>query len=317
MAVSKERIGEIIEYSIENSEEKACETYSIPMETFNRYKREYKKYFGENAELFLKLRSQYTKEELKAISEGGRIIPGFKKAPIISFAGEEVVFGIMSDTHIGSVDTDDSFILKAFDEFAKRNCAFIVHNGDLVEGMMARPGHVYELSHIGFKAQRDKAIELFQQNKLKTYIIGGNHCDSFNTKLGAGIDIVEEVAKEVPGMEYIGKGEGDISINGVVIRSVHGGDSGASYALSYRPQKMIEAWTGGTKPHILTTGHDHKAFYMFYRNCHVVGGGCLQKQTGFMRGKRLAAHVGFWIVRMGIGHADVKWMEPRFYPFYQ
>lgn len=317
MAVSKARIGEIIEFSIESSDEKACEKYDIPMETFNRYKREYKKYFGENADLFLRLRKQYTKEELRSIADGGRIVPGFKKAPIITFDGEIVTFGILSDTHIGSIDTEESFIYKAFDEFQKQKCSFVLHSGDVVEGMMNRPGHVYELSNVGFKSQRDKAIEIFKKNPIKTYMISGNHDDSFNTKLGAGVNIVEEICKDVPNTEYIGNGEGDISVNGIVIRLSHGIDGGASYAISYRQQKMVESWTGGAKPNVLITGHDHKSVYLFYRNCHVIGGGCIQKQTGYMRGKRLAAHTGFWVVTMCVGVGDVKWISPRFYPFYQ
>jgi predicted phosphodiesterase len=316
MAVSKTRVAEIIEYSLEHTEDAACKAFNIPQETFNRYKREYKKYFGENAELFLTLRKQYTKEELKAIANGGRIVPGYKPAPIINFDGEIITFGVLSDTHIGSADFDERALYMAFEEFQKEKCDFVLHQGDVVEGMMNRPGHVYELSEIGFKAQRDKAISLFRQNPIKMYTIAGNHDDSFNTKLGAGINIVEEICNAVPSMEYIGNGEGDISINGVVIRQFHGLDRGGSYAISYRQQKMVESWTGGIKPNILLTGHDHKSIYLFYRNCHILGSGCIQKQTGFMRGQRLAAHTGFWIVSMCVADGQVKWFQPRWYPFY-
>jgi hypothetical protein len=89
-----------------------------------------------------------------------------------------------------------------------------------------------------------------------------------------------------------------------------------SYSLGYRDQKLIESFTGGEKPNILITGHIHKAYYFFYRNVHTIGGGSIQKQSGWMRSKKIQAHTGFWVVKASLSKNEVKWIEPRWYPYY-
>ena len=70
------------------------------------------------------------------------------------------------------------------------------------------------------------------------------------------------------------------------------------------------------KPNILLLGHTHKALYIFERNIHCVSLGCLQQQSSWMKGKRIAAHTGFWIIEVCINETGVAWFQPRFYPFY-
>lgn len=317
MPVGKERVSEIVDYSILHGDDETCKMFSIQRTALDRYKRTYREYFGESADLLMKLKKQYTNEELRAIANGGRIVPGFKKVPIVNFEADEIVFGVIGDTHFGSIYTDENMFLSALEQFEKNGCQFMVHGGDVVDGMMSRPGSVYELSHIGFNAQRDESIRLLSQWKKPMYLISGNHDDSFNTKLNAGVCIVEEICKAIPNATYLGNGEGDLSINGCVIRLFHGIDPGASYALSYRQQKIIEAITGGTKPNLLISSHAHKAIYIFYRNVHALESGCIQKQTAYMRGKRSAAMTGFWIIRAGLRNGSVIYFSPTFYPFYQ
>jgi predicted phosphodiesterase len=222
----------------------------------------------------------------------------------------------MSDTHYGSIYTDTSHSIAAITEFNKQKVDLVVHPGDITEGMMGRPGDVYELSHIGYKAQRAESIRMLDMIDAPFYAISGNHDMSYTSKHGTGANIVEDICE---GMKqkghYLGHDEGDIQINGITIRLFHGGD-GSSYALSYRGQKIIEAITGGTKPNIMFTGHSHKSFSMFYRNIHYIESGTLQKQSSWMRGKKLAAHVGFFIAEVTIADNGVKAFSPTWCPFY-
>jgi predicted phosphodiesterase len=315
-SISKDKAIEIIKYVLDHGRAETLKAYALSDETFNRYKREAKKYFGDKIDLILQMNESYSDKELKAIASGGRIVPGFAKAPIVSFEGEEITFGVLSDTHIGSIYTDEQDIITALDEMKKKNVQFIVHPGDITEGMSGRDGHVYELDQIGYRAQRAKAVEILKRWEGPFYAVSGNHDQWFMGKADMGGDIVEDICKELPNGIYLGPQEGDISINGIVIRLFHGGD-GASYALSYRLQKVIESWTGGIKPNVLITGHDHKSMYLpNYRNVQAVAGGTMQKQTSFMRGKKLIANVGFWIIKMGVADGQVKWFEPRWYPYY-
>ena len=89
-----------------------------------------------------------------------------------------------------------------------------------------------------------------------------------------------------------------------------------SYAISYRPQKIVEAFSGGEKPNVLMTGHDHKMGYFQIRNVHCILGGALCKQSSWMRATRKANFDGFWILKAGIANKEIKWMQNTWYPFY-
>jgi hypothetical protein len=100
------------------------------------------------------------------------------------------------------------------------------------------------------------------------------------------------------------------------IRIMHPG-GGTPYALSYPSQKMVESFQGGDKPHVLIMGHYHKFDYNYQREVLCIMPGCTQDQSDFMRKNKLAAHVGFCKVTLGlrvdgtIGRSAVE-----FFPFY-
>jgi hypothetical protein len=135
------------------------------------------------------------------------------------------------------------------------------------------------------------------------------------------LDIGKIIASKRPDMVYLGQDEQDVIIRGqgkakAVLRIVHP-RKGTAYALSYQIQKMIEAWSGGTKPAIVVVGHYHKSEYIFYRNVHAFQVGCIERQTPFMRGQNIAAMVGFWILNFVIATNGITKMTGTFYPFYK
>lgn len=110
-----------------------------------------------------KIAARFSDDELKAIAQGGRIIPGAGEVPVVSFSGKRIRFGAITDTHIGHKRSPRQRIEQAFEEFRKEKVDFIVHPGDVTEGMSHRPGQVYELDHIGYDAQKTEAIDIFRQ----------------------------------------------------------------------------------------------------------------------------------------------------------
>jgi DNA polymerase II small subunit/DNA polymerase delta subunit B len=76
--------------------------------------------------------------------------------------------------------------------------------------------------------------------------------------------------------------------------------------------------TGGEKPSILINGHHHKAMYLFYRNVHAIECGTLEAQSGWMKGKRIAAHVGGWIIEIHVDEeGTINRFKSEFIPFYK
>ena len=200
------------------------------------------------------------------------------------------------------VETDNSYIANGI----------IVHN---CEGMSHRAGHVYDLSEIGYDKQKSKAIEIFSQwTDSQIYAIDGNHDRWFIKSNGALI--VKDIATQLDNFNFIGHDEGDISINGKAVVKLWHGEDGNSYALSYRLQKILESLSGGEKPSVIICGHTHKYVKIFERNVYAISAGSIQSQTPWMRGKRIAAHVGFCIIDIYVNKSGVCKFSDTWYPFY-
>lgn len=315
--VSDKRILEVVAFAATYGDTQAMEHYGIKsVETLNRYRREAKRRKLPNADLnrsLKKIAEVYDDKEIKAIASGGRVLPGMAKIPRIDFSGDHVRFGFITDTHLGSIFTSPDHLYAAFDEFEKQKVNFVIHTGDVTEGMSHRPGHVYELSHIGFSEQKKHAIDVLGKCPAPLFMIDGNH-DRWYIKSNGAI-IVEDIASEIPHAKYLGHDEADIALGPTTLKLWHGED-GNSYATSYRPQKIIESLTGGEKPGILCVGHTHKQLYMYDRHIHVYSGGSIQMQSKFMRAKRIPAHTGFWIIDAYVNDTGIAKTGGMWHPFY-
>lgn len=265
--------------------------------------------------LLQQLRNRYSEKELEAIAKGEGLDLRKVDYPEIRLTGRHHRFVVISDTHIGSVYSPEEWHDVVAQFVAENDIEGVFHCGDLVDGLkIGRAGtQIYELSEIGYEAQKQKAVALLSRYTVPVYIISGNHDAYF--KEFAGADIVQAVAEQVPNVTYIGKDAADIDIDGATVRLFHGGD-GSSYATSYRLQKLVEAITSGHKPDILLAGHVHKFCYILERGIHAISVPCMQMQTAFMRGKKLAAHTGFLLLEFDVQEGRVRNLSLTNYPFY-
>lgn len=250
---------------------------------------------------------------LKSLSRGER--PGqARKLPI---SRKSFKFGYFSDAHIGH----EKFQLELFDYmvrfFKREKIDFILNPGDHLEGMSGRPGHVYELTHVGFDQQINYATELYSQlDDIPHYGIDGNHDQWFYKKSDQGIIVGKELEKRLKNYHHLGQDEGDLEVGGIKIKLFHAGD-GSAYAISYKMQKLIESFSGGEKPNIVLSGHYHKALYLFARGVHGIECGTLCGQSRFMRGKKLPAHMGFGVVEVIRNRKGVERLNHTFVPWYE
>lgn len=316
--ITERKLREVIKFYRSNTEQKTLEVFNITYETLTRYLRKAKEKgietFNKNSVLE-QISERFTEKELTAIASGGRILPGVEKIPIVNFDGERICFTLAGDLHLGSLYTNPDHVFKMFDESEKAGCEFIAIGGDVCEGMSNRPGHIYELSHLGYDAQKAHAKDVLGQWGGYMYLIDGNHDRWFIKSSGA--HIVKDICNALGDrFTFLGHDEGDISLKGKSTIKLWHGEDGNSYAISYRVQKIIESLTGGTKPGILSCHHVHKFNYIFERHIHAISPGCIQRQTKWMRGKRIAAHTGFvicdaWVNNDGISKVNLCW-----HPFY-
>lgn len=236
-----------------------------------------------------------------------------KKTPI-DFSGNHIKIGVLSDTHYNCKWVREDLIKLAYDKFSKEKVDLAVHCGDLDDGENMHPGHVYELTSHGFDEHKKKIINDYPSAKFKTYIIAGNHDESFIKQAGA--DIVKSIAQERNDFIYLGQREADLKIKDVTIRLSHPG-KGSAYAISYTSQKYAESISGGKKPNIAYIGHFHKMEHLFYRNIHLIQTGTMCEQTPWMRSKSLSAHLGFRIDDIYFKKdGTIDCFKQQFYPFY-
>lgn len=268
---------------------------------------------GGTGDILNRIGERYTPEELEALAQGRGLLDKRLQYDVPKLHGTHYRIGVLSDTHIGSVYSPTEWIETTLKEFKEQGCDFIVHAGDIVEGMkVKRLGtQIFELSEIGYRAQRDKAIDIFSKTDIPIFIIAGNH-DMFFAE-NTGMNIVEDIASQVPHMTYLGYDQADIDLDGCTIRLFHGGD-GSSYALSYRLQKIAESIAADSKPGLMICGHTHKMVYIYDHDIHMVSAPSIQRQTDYMRGKKLAAHTGFLILDVEIDNARICNLTFNYYP---
>jgi hypothetical protein len=133
------------------------------------------------------------------------------------------------------------------------------------------------------------------------------------------MDVMKILAKQRKDIVYLAPIEADILIGpqeNTRIRLFHPG-GGTAYAISYKPQKVVESFSGGDKPSVLFLGHFHKAGYFFTRNIHTFMAGCVEDQTVFMREKHIEAHRGYWKIDVETEkNGGIARICPEFTPFY-
>jgi len=180
----------------------------------------------------------------------------------------------------------------------------ILDTGNWIDG--EKSFNRYDLEAVGLDAQCALLAQRYPKSKLTTYAVAGADHEGWYVKT-LGVDVgayCEDVMNDY-GHKWVDLGymEADIVLKNYntgkknILRIAHPG-GGTGYALSYRPQKIIESYEGGEKPAVLLLGHYHKIDFGLVRNVWYVQTGCSQDQTPFMRQKSIEAHVGGFFIEM-------------------
>lgn len=237
---------------------------------------------------------------------------------IQEWSGNQIIsFGLISDTHINSKYTQLTYLQNFYEICSRRGIKDIYHAGDIDEGEQMRTGHQYDCYTQGADDHVSEIVKNYPCfDELTTHFITGNHDASIYKR--CGVDIGEIISMKRNDMRYLGRDCARIEITPNCILELRHPWDGTAYALSYKPQKMIEGMEADSKPNILAIGHYHKLEYLFYRNVHCFQAGCFQTQTPFTRGKGISVHLGGWIITVEVdkkGH--VQRIVPEMIPFYK
>lgn len=200
---------------------------------------------------------------------------------------------LISDTHLGSKYDRLDILRYLYDEADSRGVNYVLHSGDLTEGLSGRPQQLYELKECSYTGQRDYVIEKYPKGDIPTYLIAGNHDLWWIRQCGA--DICKDISNNRDDLIYLGSDCEDLKIGKLRIRLYHG-TGGNAYAKSYKLQKYLDSIASEERPHILQTGHIHQSFYMKQGKTHCFQTSCLQDLTPYERSKGFTSDKSCWWV---------------------
>lgn len=199
------------------------------------------------------------------------------------FKGEQIRFAVCSDTHLGSREERLGELHVAYDVIAADEIGVVYHPGDLVAGMGVYRHQLRDLKVVGFDEQVAYAIEQYpRRDGVVTEIVAGNH-DLEGDYGRMAADPVAAVCAQRDDMIARGLYDAWLELpNGGRLHVLHPG-GGASYALSYKPQKLAEGYEGGRKPNLLLLGHYHRRGQFEHRGIEVILCGTFEGSTSLAK----------------------------------
>jgi len=248
-----------------------------------------------------------TEQKVMFQFEGGEVFiqeappeGGMRRLNPEMWQGDILRVGFVSDNHLGSHFERLDVLNLLYDLFESEGIKTVLHGGNFIEGEARFNQN--EIHRHGFGRQMAYAVEQYPYKKgIETWFVSGDdHEGWYNQREGINSGEYWQMEREKAGMfdlKHLGYVEADIDLNSgkydnpMWCRVMHPG-GGSAYAVSYAPQKIIESFQPGEKPHILFVGHYHKMSYNNIRGVHTIQMGCTCDQSIYMRKKKIEAHVG-------------------------
>lgn len=194
------------------------------------------------------------------------------------FLGDEIKIGIVSDTHLGSINQQLTNLESMYDIFVQEGVEHVVHAGDLIDGGGIYPGQVYRDFVQGPQAQAQYAIDKYPRRKgLITHAISGNHDQSFK-----GVDAMWIIDGRRKDIDYLGYYQQLVEIGGIHIMLNHGaGASGAGRSAKLEQYIINSLFHHQYDAYVL--GHYHTVAYLpNYKGVLGVQPGAFQGQTEYV-----------------------------------
>ena len=221
-------------------------------------------------------------------------------------------FGVVSDTHYGSIWSQPSMVNTFAYEAYNRGITDMFHVGDISDGdyHTIRPNYVNEVFLYGATAHVDYVAKTLPKYPgMKWRYILGSHDQSHSFNYGP-FNFANELQKRRPkDMEFLGQDKGYYYYDNCKIELFHPG-GGTSRILSTKPQNGIDQLFSGTKPNLSLRGHYHKVYYMLYRNIHMLLCPCNVDQSSFMMKNEIPNLMGDYFVTIWYDdNGDIQYLE--------
>lgn len=230
---------------------------------------------------------------------------GTKHIEYVSREDNTYIFGFIGDTHIGSKYCRHDVLQSVYKHFGENDIDRVFHAGNWIEG--ESHFNKYDIEIYGMDNQCKELAKRYPKIDTVTYAVAGDDHEGWYAQR-EGIDIgkhaetimIENGRSDWEDLGYMEAFVPLVNSNTgkkCMLLLMHPG-GGSAYAVSYRPQKLVESFTGGEKPAVLLIGHYHKMSYNHFRNVHCIQVGCTQDQTPFLRKKSIHVDLGGGICKL-------------------
>lgn len=242
-------------------------------------------------------RYEVSRSPLPAFAESQALIE------IFSDENNRFRFGALGDNHAASKYERLDVLESLYGHFERAGISKVFHTGNWIDGE-ARFNR-QDIVAFGLEGQARYLAKTYPKHTgITTYAIWGDDHEGWYTR--EGIDVgryVEDVMHSEGRTDWRNLGFLEAHVKLVnsntgasqIMAVVHPG-GGSAYAISYKPQKIIESMDGNEKPALVLLGHYHKLEIGNVRNVWYIQTGTTQDQTVFLRKKSIEAHVGGLVV---------------------
>lgn len=231
----------------------------------------------------------------------GAVLPSyaFKRIDPPIFQSSRFTIGVVSDSHMNNIHERLDVLECAYDEFYQRGIKLVINAGNITDGFRPRING-NEVTNHRFDDQITYILDHYPQRAgIDTYYLSTFCHEGWWLDMGVDFGRVLQLEAHVRNrkdLNHLGLMEADIPLKGQSVMRVSHPRDGMSYAISYRPQKHVEAYQGGEKPRLLILGHYHKMGLFRPREVWTLLAGTCCDQTGYMRSKGIQADVGYSVL---------------------
>ena len=220
-------------------------------------------------------------------------------------------FGVVSDTHYGSIWCQPSMVNTFAYEAYNRGINDMFHVGDISDGdyHTVRPNHVNEVFVYGATGEVDYTAKVLPKYPGMIWRgICGSHDQSNSFNYGP-FDFGKELEKRRKDFIYLGQDRAFFYYDKCKIEIFHP-CGGTCKTLSTKPQNGIDQMESGTKPNLRLEGHYHKVYCMLYRNIHTLLCPCNVDQSSFMMKNEIPNLMGDYFVTIWYDdNGDIQYIE--------
>lgn len=197
---------------------------------------------------------------------------------------------IISDTHFGSKYADVRSLIDFLQYCKEKNVGNVVIAGDIVEGLMPRPGHAMERTLHSIDEISKYCTNFFENylTPFKVFLIVGNHDESLNSR-SYGFDIglqLQENFSNVVYREFV-----RIDDHRVYIFHGRGGCPGVPGARGRQLYHRLQE-SAYKNIDVLIMGHCHTFSADYIGNVIVVAAPSFQRTTPYLASKLKTSEVG-------------------------